>query len=170
MSLDGFLRVNNTTFAWASSILQIDGFGIEGFLSIDYEQKREVKVVHAARQSGLPVAWAGGGKYTVPSFKTKMLKDTWMVVKSYLAAGGLIAPGLGSYGDAQVSITLQAVDPTILSPPLTLVASPARVVGDRESRAEGVDELVQEVDWSVLQLVENGIPLWSVVRQAAEAI
>ena len=166
MSIDGFLRINNTTFAWNSSIVTIDGLGIEGVLSIDYEEKRESPVVHANRADGRPVAWAGGGKYIPPMIKIKMLKDTWGLLQVQLAVGGLIAPGLGSYGDAQFALGLQCVEPVIGSIPIMAMAAPCKIVGKRESRAEGTEALATEIDVSCLQLIENGIPLWSLVREA----
>lgn len=158
------VRVNSTTYAWSSSIFLIDGVGIEGIVSVDYEEKREVDVVHAARQDGRPVAWAGSGKYSVPSFKVKMLKDTFADVQAMLAVGGMLGPGLGSYGDAIFTFQLQCVEPLVAALPITTVAAPCRITGKREAREEGIAALMTELDISCLQLIENGIPLWSLVR------
>lgn len=164
MGIDTVVRVNQSTYAWNSSVFLLDGQGIEGIKAVDYEEKREIEVVHAARPDGRPVAWAGGGKYTVPSFKIRMLKDTFAAVQAYLATGGLLNPGAGSYGDALFTFQLQCVEPIVGSIPITTIASPCRVVGKREAREEGIATLLTELDISCLQLIENGIPLWSVVR------
>lgn len=164
MGLDTIVRINQSTFAWTSSVFLVDGQGVEGITSLDYEEKREIEVAYAARQDGRPVAWAGGGKYSVPSFKMRMLKDTFAALQLYWGAGGLLNPGLGSYGDSIWTFQAQCIEPIVGSIPITLVASPCRVVGKRETREEGTGKLVTELDISCLELVENGIPLWSVAR------
>jgi hypothetical protein len=164
MGIDTIVRINQTTFAWNSSLFLVDGQGIEGIVALDYEEKREIEIAYAARQDGRPVAWAGGGKYSVPSFKLRMLKDSFGALQTYLATGGLLNPGAGSYGDAVFSFQAQCVEPVIGNFPITLVASPCRVIGKRETREEGIGKLVTELDISCLELIENGIPLWSVVR------
>jgi hypothetical protein len=164
MGLDSVVRINNQTFAWSSSVFLVDGQGVEGITSLDWEEKREVEVAYAARQDGRPVAWAGGGKYSVPSFKMRMLKDTFAVLQAYWAAGGSLGPGAGSYGDSIWSFQAQCVEPVIGSIPITAVAAPCRVLGKRETREQGIGTLVTELDIGCLQLIENGLPLWSVVR------
>lgn len=166
MGLDQLVRINQSTFAWSSSVFLVDGQSIEGIVALDYEEKREVAVAYAARQDGRPVAWAGGGKYSVPTFKMRMLKDTFMALQTYWAGAGLLSPGLGSYGDSIWTFQAQCVEPIIGSVPITTVAAPCRVLGKREAREEGTKELLTELDIGCLQLIENGLPLWSVVRQA----
>ena len=166
-AIDQIVRINKSTFAWTSSVFMVDGQQVEGIKSLDYEEKREIEAVWAARQDGTPIAWAGGGKYSVPSFKMRMLKDTFSVLQAYWAASGTLGPGLGSFGDALWTFQAQCVEPVIGSIPITLVAAPCRVVGKRETREEGTGVLLTELDIGCLQLIENGIPMWSVVRAAA---
>lgn len=163
-AIDEIVRVNQTTFAWGSSRFLIDGVPYEGILSIDYEEKLEIKEVHAARRDGRPVAYAGNGKYSVPNFKMRMLKDTFAVFQAQLAAGGLIRPGLGSYGDALWAFSAQCVEPIVGSTTISMVAAPCKVMGKRETREEGIEELVTEIDIKALNVIENGIPLWSLAR------
>lgn len=158
-----FLRVNNTRYSWLSSRALVDGQPWESLVAVDYEQKRERKIVHSMRQDGTPVGWTSG-KYSVPSFKLRMLKEGSAAFEETLAAGGLLVPGLGSYGDAEWTFLLQAVEPVVGAVPLTLAAAPCAVGGKRETREEGFDELVVEYDVYTLQMIENGIPLWSLVR------
>lgn len=160
-----FIRVNNTRYSWTSTRHLVDGQPFEGLVAVDYEQKRERKIVYANRQDGTSVGWTSG-KYSVPSFKAKFLKESAFAFKATLAAGGLISPGLGSYGDAEWTFMLQCVEPVVGAIPLTMLASPCTVIGDRESREEGMDELLVEFDIACLSLIENGIPLWSIARAA----
>ena len=164
MAIDSVVRVNGTTYAWNSSIFMIDGVAIEGIVAVDHEEKREVGQAYASRQDGTPVAFAGGGKYSVSGFKIRFLKDTWEVVKQLLAAGGSLNPGAGSYGDAYWTWQAQCVEPIVGMLPITMNAGPCRIVGKREAREEGVEALVVEADIACLLMVENGIPLFSIVR------
>jgi len=159
-TIDQFLRVNFQTFAWSSSVIEIYGQGVEGIRSIDYEQKREFEIAYAARPDGTPIAWAGGGKYSVPGFKIKMLKDT----ASYLKLALLAPAGAGSFGDAIFPVSIACIEPVVGSTPITTLASPCRVVGVRESREEGMATLLEEWDISCLRIIENGVPMFSVVR------
>lgn len=163
-AIDRIVRVNSSTFSWNSSAFMFDGQEIEGITSLDWEEKREVAVAYGARHDGTPLAWGEGGKYSVPSFKIKMLKDSWSVLQAYLAVGGLIRPGLGSYGDSVFTFQAQCIEPIVGSIPITAVATPCRVIGKRETREEGANILLTELDVGCLNLVENGIPLWSVAR------
>jgi hypothetical protein len=167
-AIDSFVRINQRTYAWGSSIFQMDGLGIEGIVAVDFEEKLEIAVVHAAKQSGRPVAFAGNGKYTVPAFKIRMLKDTWSVVQQAMGLGpiGLMlgSPGLGSFGDPLWTFSMQAVEPIVGMVPITAVFTPCKITGRREAREEGIKELVTELDIATLSMVENGIPFWSVVR------
>lgn len=158
------LRVNNTNYSWTSCRFLIDAQPWEGLVSVDYEQKRERKIVYAARQSGTPLGWTSG-KYSVPSFTMKFLRDSYNALTDYLSTGGLINPGLGSYGDAEWSFMLQTVEPVVGAIPITRVGSPCTIIGEKESHEEGIDELVTEVEIACLSMRVNGKQLWSAARQ-----
>lgn len=154
------VRVNNTVFSWTSSRFLVDGSPMEGFVACDYEQKRERKIVHAARQQGTPLGWTSG-KYSVPTCKIRILKENSQAFKQQL----LLNPtALGSYGDAEFTMLIQAIEPTIGSLPITVAAAPCAVIGEREAREEGIDELVDEYDLAVLEMSTNGLVLWSLQR------
>lgn len=158
------VRVNHTVYAWTSCRFLIDAQPWEGLVAVDYEEKRERKIVYAARQSGTPLGWTSG-KYSVPAFTMKFLRDSWDALSTYLTLGGLLNPGLGSYGDAEWSFVLQTVEPVIGSLPITRVGAPCTVIGVKEGHEEGIDELVTEVDVACLQMRVNGKQLWSAARQ-----
>lgn len=153
------IRVNNTIYSWTSSRLLINGDPFEGLKAIDYEQKRERKVVHAADKAGRPKGWTSG-KYIPPLVKMRFLKDSAAALKAELAA-----LGAGSYGDAEWLFLLQCLEP-VLPPnlPITITAQPCCIVGTREAREEGSDELLEEFDVQTLNLLENGLALWSLAR------
>lgn len=153
-----FLRVNNTRYSWTSSRAIVEGIPVSGIVGVDFEETRERKIVYSNRQDGTPVGWTSG-KYEVKSFKLKFLKEYAQTFKQ-----GLALLGAGSFGDAEFSLGLQCVEPVIGAIPITLVAFPCTIVGRRETREEGIDELVEEFDLKVLQLIEGGLPLWSLVR------
>lgn len=153
-----FLRVNNTRYSFASSRTLVDALPQSGVVGVDYEESRETKIVYSNRQDGTPVGWTSG-KYAVKSFKKKLLAEDAFTFETYLAA-----KGAGSVGDAEFMIGLQLVEPVLGAIPITTVATPCKVTSRRMSREEGVDELVKEYDLAVLQMIEGGLPLWSLVR------
>ncbi len=163
-SIDEVVRVGRSTYGWGSSRFNIDGQGIEGIRAVDWGQKLEIEAAYGARPDGKPLAYAGNGKWSVDGMKITMLKDTAMVVKGLLAAGGSLRPGLGSYGEALWVFMAQCVEPVVGALPITLVASWCKVISVNEKRDEGTGVLVEEWGISCLDLIENGIPLWSISR------
>lgn len=150
------IRVNNTILSWNSFSLKIDGFPYVGILGFDYEQKRERKVVHAAKRDGTALGKTSG-KYTVPTCTLTMLRDSYDKLTTYLTG-----KGLGSYGDAEFVFIAQYIEP--LQPPITVIGTGCTIDGEKETQAEGVDELVTEVTIGCLRLVKNGKSLSSLVR------
>ena len=157
------VRINSTIYSWTSCRFLIDAQPWTGIVAVDYEQKRERKIVYAARQSGQPLGWTSG-KYSVPSFSIKMIRDSADQLRQYLTLGGSINPGLGSYGDAEWTLTIQTTEPVIGALPITRIAYPVTVIGEKESHEEGIDELVTEFELACLQMTVNGAQLWSAVR------
>ena len=154
------VRVNNTLYGWNSSRLTIDGDPFTGGLvAIEHAQKRERKLVHAGSPNGRPKGWTSG-KYSVPTLKMRFLKDSAAALKASLAV-----LGAGSWGDAEFTFTLACIEP-VLPPnlPILLVGNPCVITDSHEAREEGIEELVEEFDIMCLNLLENGTPLWSVVR------
>lgn len=154
------VRINNTLYSWNSTRLTINGDPwTGGLLSIDHAEKRERKLVHGGDPAGRPKGWTSG-KYSVATLKMKFLKDSAAALKLELAA-----LGAGSFGDAEWLFSLQCVEP-VLPPslPITLAGGPCTITDCHETREEGVDELVEEFDIMCLQLLENGVPLWSLAR------
>lgn len=150
------IRVNNTILSWNSFSFKIDGIPYNGLLAFDYEQKRERKVVHAAKRDGRPLGKTSG-KYTVPTCSLTMLRDSFDKLTTYLTA-----KGLGSYGDAEFTFIAQYIEPG--QPPITVIGTGCTVDGDKDANAEGVDESLTEVTIGCLEIIKNGKRLASVVR------
>lgn len=161
-----FVRVNNTRYSWTSCIHRVDSQRTKGIVAVDFEQKRERKIVYAAQQNGVPLGWTAG-KYSVPSFTMRFLREWANSFTDYLTTGGLINPGNGSFGDAEWSYTLQVVEPVVGAVPITTVCTPCAVIGVKEAQEEGVDELVTEFEIACLTITENGKRLYSAVRELA---
>ena len=86
------VRVNNTLYSFASTRMQINGDPWEGFVSIEYPQKRERKLVYAGDPAGRPKGWTAG-KYTAGAIKMGFLKD------SAAALEAMVAAKAGSYSE-----------------------------------------------------------------------
>lgn len=153
------VRIGHTIYSWTSTLHRFSGLPWEGIKSVDYSQKRERKVVHAARRDGRPLGKTSG-KYTA-ELKIKMLKDSANALKQDLSA-----LGLGSYGDAEFSYSLQVFEPQLLGTQLPIVVLFETCTIDEEHDAyeEGVEELLTEFTIGTLQITENLMRLWSVVR------
>lgn len=150
------IRVNTTLLSWNSLSFKVDGIPFNGLLAFDYEQKRERKVVYAAKKDGTPLGKTSG-KYSVPSCALTMLRDSYDKLTTYLTG-----KGLGSYGDAEFSFTVSYVEPGQL--PITILGYGCTIDGDKDSNAEGTDEATTEVEIGCLRLLRNGKSLASLVR------
>ncbi len=158
----GRLRVNSSIYSWEDTLFLVDNQQTTlagnpwNFVSFDWEQKRERKVVYTNRRSGRPRGKTRG-KYSIPSCTAKMLAAQALELKQYLQV-----QGLGSYGDAEFTLTVQVSAPGIMGArPLTAVLEDVTWDGDKPGFEEGVDELVTEITFGVLSLTENGLRLWS---------
>lgn len=152
------IRVNQTLYSWTSTAHKIDNFPYEGIVAVDYEQKRERKVIFAARQQGIPLGMTAG-KYMVPPWSLKMLKDTAEAFTDYLTE-----QGEGSYGDAVFQYLLNVSEPDAADVPLSVSVEYCVVSGKKDSYEEGIDELVTEFEITSLLITENGKQLWSAQR------
>ncbi len=153
------VRVNKTIFSWTSTVFKFDNQPWTGVPATDFELKRERKIVYAARQDGLPLGITAG-KFSVEAFSMKMLIDSYDALTDYLTV-----KGLGSYGDPPFSWICQATEPiTEGMLPITASSPYTWIVGEKESREEGVDEAVVEVTLASLTMTKNGKQLWSALR------
>ena len=158
----GRLRVNSAIYSWEDCVFKIDNLQTTpagnpwNIVSLDWEQKRERKVVYTNRRSGRPRGKTRG-KYSVPSFTMKMLVAQSIELQEYLQQ-----QGQGSYGDAEFTMTIQTSAPGIIGArPITIVAESCTWDDEKESREEGIDELLTEIELGVLTITKNGLRLYS---------
>ncbi len=156
--MSDIIRINDTIYSWNSCAFAVDLDPYVGILALNYEQKRERKVVYGAKRDGRPLGKTAG-KYSVPDFSITMLRDSYDKLTTVLTA-----KGLGSYGDAEFTFFAQYVEPVLGATPIIIVAENCTIDGEKDVNAEGIDELVTEVQIGSLSLTRNGKRLWSVVR------
>lgn len=150
------LRVNSTVFGWNSHTAKFDAIPYNGILSVDYEQKRERKVVWGMKRNGTPLGKTSG-KYSVAGCTVRMLVDSYDKLTDQLTL-----KGLGSYGDAEFLFGLQLLEPR--QKPLILMFSGCTIDGEKDAVAEGTDEAAVDVEIGALSMTRNGKRLWSVER------
>lgn len=150
------IRLNNTVFSHQSCQWKLDAIPYDGILSMDFEEKRERKIVYAAKKAGRPIGWTAG-KYTVPPIKLVMLKAS-----GHRLLQQMTVKGLGSYGDAEFNMTMQNIEPGNV--PITHVFEPVCITGVKDGTAEGVEELTLEFEMACLSITRDGMRLWSVLR------
>jgi hypothetical protein len=156
------VRLNGTPYSWTSCLFKVDNRPFKGIVEVNYEQARDVSIVYAALKSGRPLGMTSG-KYSVKAFSVKFLKSS-----SDVFTDQLTAKGRGSYGDPYFGFIAQVSEPVSGSRPLTTAAPWTRVIGKKDSYAEGIDALVDEFTFASLWLTENGKRLWSAVRSLDE--
>jgi len=151
-------RVNGVIYSGNSCSFTVNGAPMVGVLELSYEQKRTRKAVYGAKRSGT-VLGKTSGKYEV-SCTLKLLRSTEDWLTTFLTPFGL-----GSYGDAQFLLTVSTFEPAITpAVPLVSVLLGCTIDGKKNSHAEGIDELVSELEIGVMTVTENGKILWSLVR------
>lgn len=154
-------RLNNTIYSATSCSWSIALAPFVGITALNYSEKRERKLVHASRKDGTPLGMTSG-KYSVDSLSVTMLRSSFQRLIE------LLTPlGLGSYGDAKFPIVATYSEPLASISgvlPITIAIEGCRITGAKDSYAEGIEELVTEVDMMALALTRNGLRLWSVVN------
>lgn len=161
----GQLRVNSALYSWTSCIFKVDNLPTApdgtpwDIVSLDFEEKRERKVVYSNRQDGRPRGKTSG-KYSVPSVTMKMLTAQHMKLLQYLA----LSTGTPSYGDAEFGILVQVAEPVIGAQPITYSLKQVTIDDIKDGHEEGIDELVTEFELGVLNMSRNGLTLWSAIR------
>lgn len=162
------LRVNSSIYSWTSCLQKIDNSPISplsnrpwGIVALDFEQKRERKVVYRNRQDGKP-AGKTSGKYSVEGCSIKMLRESAQDLRDYLQiVKGITVTPRGSYGNAVFEIIVQVSEPVPGHIPLTYILSDCTIDGDKDAHEEGIEELVTEFTIGCLAIEVNGRNLWS---------
>lgn len=158
--MSDLVRIGSTIYSWNSQSFRFDGVPYQDLLSVDLDEKRNRKLVYGARRAGTPLGMTTG-KYDPGQLVIGMLADSAQLLLNQLAI-----KGLGSYGDATdvvFSATVFEPAPGAVSP-LMLLASGMSVVGVKDSRAEGIDELITEITFQPLAVMRNGLRISSLIR------
>lgn len=158
-------RINGVPYSWTSCAHLFMGLPYKGVVAANFEETREVELVHAAQQDGTPVGITSG-LYKVENVSFRLLRDS-----AHQLMADLTAFGLGSFGDAEFNYTLQLVEPVLQVPPLlpsTTLLGGCRITGVKESQEKGVEALVTEFNVTAKYLIRTigGVPLklWSTAR------
>lgn len=152
--MSDFVRINDTILSESSCTFKFDGIPFVDVTALDYDQKRERKLVHTSLKSGKPRGKTSG-KYSVGNFSFTMLRDSYDKLTDQLTI-----KGLGSYGDADFVFFAQYGEPGIK--PITVIIDGCNIVADKEGMADG--EAVTEVTCMGMTLTRNGKRLWSVQK------
>lgn len=154
-------RLNSTPFSATSCGWLIAGAPFVGITALSYGQKRERKKVWGSRRDGTALGMTSG-KYDVDNPSITMLRSSYQRLIELLTL-----PGLGSYGDAIFPIVATYSEPQASLagvPPIVVLIEGCRIVSEKDSYAEGIDEQVTELELAAMSVTRNGLRLWSVVN------
>lgn len=154
-------RLNGTIYSATSCSWFIAGTPYIGILDFNISQKRETKLVYAGRRDGTPLGMPSG-KYSVDGLSMKMLTSSYQILIAQLSV-----LGLGSYGDAEFPIVATYSEPRAQVQgvqPIVIDISGARITSEKDSRSEGIDESVTEIEMMALSATRNGLKLYSLVN------
>jgi hypothetical protein len=155
MALFEQIRVNGARYSWTSVIARVDDEDMSGlFSTLDYEQKRERKVVKGATRGRAPLGKTGG-QYNAEPIALTAMRDGALAMKKYLAAKG----GGTSYGRVEFTMQLQLVEEN--NDVVTVTMRRCHIVGSKDAHSEGVDGLTTELSILPESIVEavNGVEL-----------
>lgn len=165
MSDPNYSRINGIPYSWMSCAHFFQGIPYKGLVASNFEESREVKIVHAGQQDGKPVGMTAG-IYKVENVSFRLLRESALALMT-----DLTLLGLGSFGDAQFNYMLQVFEPAAAIPPQlpsTTLLTGCRITKVAEKQELGIDELVTEFTCAALYLVRlNGpvpLQLWSALR------
>lgn len=154
-------RLNGSPYSAASCSWNIALAPYVGITALNYEDKRERKLVYASRKAGTPLGMTAG-KYSVGAVSITMLRSSFDILST-----GLTILGLGSFGDAVFPIVATYSEPAAQLQgvaPIVVMIDGCRITGVKESFAEGFDELLTDVEIMAMSITRNGKRLWSLVN------
>jgi len=133
-----------------------------GTLSLDYEQKRDRKIVYGMKRNGTPLGKTAG-KYSPSPVTVRFLLDDY----TNLLLPALTTLGLGSYGDASFPMMLTYEEPLNPLSTVNIAWAGCTIDGEKDAIAEGTDEAAVDVTIGPLAMTRNGQLLWSVTRSVS---
>lgn len=153
-------RVNRVPYSWTSCSHFFAGLPYKGITGVTFKETREVKLVHAAQQDGVPLGITSG-IYKLENLSFTLLRDSALGLMQ-----DLTVLGLGSYGDAEFTYMLQLFEPVVPpSIPQTTLITGCRITGVEDKQEMGSDELVTEFTCQAMFLIRApGLTLYSQAR------
>lgn len=159
-------RVNGVPYSWTSCSHFFAGLPYKGVKGVTFKETREVKLVHAAQQDGVPLGITSG-IYKVENLSFTILRDSAAGLMADLA----LLSGTNSYGDCIFPYLLQVYEPLmgsttpqVPSVPLSTAISGCRITGVEDKQELGSDELVTEFTCMAVFVIRNSGTLWSATR------
>lgn len=154
------VRVNNSIWSYHSARFLIDGNPTEGIVALDFEDELEPRIIESNLQDGLPLGMSGG-RYRVGLFPMRMLSDSAVALKRYLATKGTTTEGIGSYSATfDLGVQLAGRDAADLKPSTTALVS-CRIVAEAQELEEGIDEALTEFRVACLGITRDGVSLYN---------
>lgn len=154
-------RLNDLVISAKSASTLVEEVPYAGILTVDYGDKFDgADLVHNRQKNGAPVG-STYGEYAVDGFKFTVLKDTWAFkMLPQMLALALINGGVG-YGAARFTFVTQWQEGVIVS---TDTLTGCRILGTKDTVAEGGGKAVVEVTCLALILLRNGFGLFDPTR------
>lgn len=151
-------EVNGNEVSWGSFYCKIDGERYYGINSVSYGHGRERAKGYGMDRSQAP-SRRSRGKYTTEPLKVRFYKRTADELRRALAAK---SPSGTSYGDVEFEAVLQYVEgegPEAVSGHIEFLRCVySKVTATIE---EGPDLVVEEIEFDVMAIRENGLTLHS---------
>jgi hypothetical protein len=159
--MDDLVRWNNNVISAKSCAFTLAGVPYVGIVALDYADKLDAELVHGNNKDGSPIGYTSG-EYSVDGFTFQVLKDVWiakMLPQLAALSAAMLAPG--SYGGARFPWIAQYQEGPLVGVD-TLTG--ARVVGTKDTYAQGTGKLVVEVTCMAMTLMRNGLTLYDRTR------
>lgn len=144
------LRVNGNRLSWGSTSVKIDGQLFTGITSIKFSDSRERTLGYGMGQHHAPVARTRG-KYAVEPVVIKFYAESAEKLRQQLAAS---SPSGTSFGEHEFPIVIQNYEPG--TDPITIELLRCCYVKGTTDQEEGPEGLLEEVEFSCMQIVRNG--------------
>lgn len=160
MDLD-LVRWNGNVMSAKSCAFMFFGVPYTGIQALDYSEKLEAELVHGTSKDGTPIGYSSG-EYSVDAFSFQILKDAWISkMLPHMAAISAALGSPGSYGGARFPLVAQYQEGPLVG---TDTLEGCRIVGVKDTYAQGTGKLVTECTCMALMLRRNGLTLASLTR------
>lgn len=147
------IRINGFTHSWASTKVTIDSEQYAGLSKISWDHAIEEGTVRG--QGGAPLGRTRG-QYAPGTVAVTLRKSSALELKKRLAAK---SPDGKTFGSVTFPIVVQYLEPD--DTPITVELNRCRVLKSTTANEQGPDATADELEISCLEVVENGVRLFS---------